>query len=179
MNADEFVTKLKEIAPAKAVLLGCGYGADEADSFIKSFECRRRYKPLGIESNDDSMLNLLNKWDISHVVIGPICFHIEPVQFDGYFEIGTIEGDRIVYRPDTKDYVLLDWRDLSHVMCDVASQGDLFLDGLFEIRRWLAKNAVGEIDLDNENIGADVRDQCIAAFGGSKYEAFCTTALGV
>lgn len=179
MNADEFVIKLRNIAPAKAALLASDYGSDEADGFIESFECRPRRDPLGIESNDDSMLDLLDKWDISHVKIGPICFHAEPVQFDGHLEIGTVEGDRLVYRPDMKDYVLLDWQDLSHVMCDVAAQGDLFLDGLFEIRRWLARNAVNEIDLDDESIGVEAKDKCIAAFGGSKYESFCSILLGV
>jgi hypothetical protein len=64
-------------------------------------------------------------------------------------------------------------------MCDVAAQGDLFLDGLFEIRRWLARNAVNEIDLDDESIGVEAKHKCIAAFGGSKYESFCSIVLGV
>ncbi len=179
MNADEFTIKLKEIAPAKAVLLECGYSADEADSFIESFECRRRSEPLGIESNGDSMLDLLDKWDMSHVEIGPICFHAEPEWFDGHLDIGTVDGDRIAYRFDTRDYVLLDWQDLNHVMCEVAPDGSSFLDGLFELGRWLAMNAIDAIDLDDEDVSVEVKDKCIAAFGGSKYESFCTTVLGV
>ena len=122
MNANEFTIRLKEIAPSKVLLLDCDYGADEADRFIKSFECRRRSQPIGIESNGDSMLELLDKWDISHVEIGPICFHAEPEKFDGHLEIGTIEGDRLVYRPDAKDYVLLDSQNLEHVMVCVSNR---------------------------------------------------------
>lgn len=179
MNADEFTIKLKEIAPAKAVLLGRDYCADEADGFVESFECRRRSEPLGIESNGDSMLDLLDKWDISYVEIGPICFHAEPEQFDGHLEIGTVEGDRLVYRPDTKDYALLDSQNLGHVMCDAAPNGDSLLDGLIQIADYFAKTAIDEIDIDDEEVGAEIKDKCIAAFGGSKYESFCTTVLGV
>ena len=178
MNANEFTIRLKEIAPSKVLLLDCDYGADEADRFIKSFECRRRSQPIGIESNGDSMLELLDKWDISHVEIGPICFHAEPEKFDGHLEIGTIEGDRLVYRPDAKDYVLLDSQNLEHVMCDAAPNGDSLLDGLIQIADYFAKTAIDEIDIDDEDTGAKTKNECITAFGGSKYESFCTTALG-
>ncbi len=142
MNADEFVIKLKEIAPAKSVLLGCEYSADEADGFIDSFVCRRRSEPLGIESNGDSMLELLDKWDLSHAEIGPICFHAEPERFEGHLEIGTVEGDRLVYRPDAKDYALLDSQNLAHVMCDAASNGDSLLNGLIQLAGYFAKTAI-------------------------------------
>lgn len=179
MNADEFTIKLKEIAPTKAILLGCDFGADEADKFIKSFECRRRSDPLGIVSNGDSMLDLLDKWDLSHVEIGPICFHAEPIQFDGHLEIGTLEGDRLVYRHDAKYYALLDSQNLSHVMCDVAPNGDTLLDGLIQFANYFAKTAIDEINIDDEDAGAEIKEKCVAAFGGRRYESFCTTVLGV
>ena len=177
MNADEFTIKLKEIAPVKMVLLGCGYRADEADDLVRSFECRRRSEPLGIATNGDSMLDLLDKWDISHVEIGPICFHSEPRQFDSRLEIGTVEGDRIVYRPDTKNYALMDFQ--KNVICDIAPNGDALLDGLIQIAEYFAKTAIDEIDIDDEEAGGKIRDKCVAALGGIKYESSCVTVLGV
>ena len=179
MKANEFVTRLKELAPAKPVLLGCGYGDDEADQFIDSFACRSRSERLGIETNGDPMLELINGWDLSHVEIGPINFHSHPKQFESHLEIGTVEGDRIAYRLDARDYVLLDWRDLNHVMCEIAPHGESFLNGLIEIAGCLAKNAVEEIDLDDDDVGAEFKAKCVEAFGGSKYEAFCTSILGI
>jgi len=179
MKANEFVRRLRELAPAKPVLLECGYGAEEADRFIASFECRARSEPLGIETHGDSMLELMNGWDLSNVEIGPISFHSEPEQFESHLEVGTIEGDRIAYRLDARDYVLLDWQDLKHVMCEIAAQGDFFLNGLIEIARYLSRNAVEEIDLDDENVGAEFKAKCAEAFGGSKYESFCTSILGI
>ncbi len=64
MKSNEFVTRLKELAPAKPVLLGCDYGDDKADEFIGSFACRPRSEPLAIETIGDSMLELLNEWDV-------------------------------------------------------------------------------------------------------------------
>ena len=179
MNADEFVIKLKNIAPAKSVLLGCDYSADEADGFIDSFVCRRRSEPIGIESNGDSMLELLDKWDISHVEIGPICFHAVPERLESHLEIGIVEGDRLVYRSDARDYALLDSQNLSHVMCAAASNGDSLLNGLIQVAGYFAKTGIDEIDIDDEDAGAEIKSKCIAAFGGSKYESFCTTVLGV
>jgi len=179
MKANEFVTRLKELAPAKPVLLECGYGDKEADRFIASFACRARSEPLGIEANGDPMLELMNGWDLSHVEIGPISFHSQPEQFESHLEIATVEGDRIAYRPDARDYMLLDWQDLNHVMCEIAPQGDSFLNGLIETARCLAKNAVEEIDLDDDNIGAEFKAKCVEAFGGSRYESFCTSILGI
>ena len=37
---------------------------------------------------------------------------------------------------------------------------------------------IDEIDIDDEDTGARTKNKCITAFGGSKYESFCTTALG-
>jgi hypothetical protein len=179
MKAKEFVARLRELAPAKSVLLERGYGNEEADEYIDSFACCPRSVALGIETNNDSMLELMNEWDLSRVEIGGITFHSEPVQFDNQLEIGTLEGDRIAYRLDTRDYVLLDWQNLKHVMCEIAPHGDSFLDGLSEIAGCCAKSAIEEIDLDDENVCREYKAKCVQAFGGSKYETFCTSILGV
>lgn len=179
MKANEFVLRLRELAPAKPVLLGCDYGDDEADEFIESFACRSRSEPLALEPEGDSMLELLKEWDVSHVEIGPISFHSEPERFENHLEIGTVEGDRLVFRPDTKDYVLLDAQNLQHVMCKTASNGDSLLNGLFEVANYYSKTAIEEIDIDDEGVGAEFKSKCVQAFGGSEYESFCTSVLGV
>ncbi len=179
MNADEFVQRLKALAPAKSVLLGCDYSDDEALAFIESFVCKARAEPLSIESKGDSMLELLMKWDLSAVEIGPISFHSEPEAFDNHLEIGTVEGERLVFRPDTKDYVLLDSQNLQHVMCKAASNGDSLLDGFIEVANYYSKTAVEEIDIDDTSVGAEFKNKCVQAFGGIEYEPFCTSILGV
>lgn len=178
MKADEFVERLKALAPAKPVLLGCDYGDDEALAFIESFVCQSRAEPLSIESKGDSMLELLTKWDLSAVEIGPIGFHLEPEAFDNHMEIGTVEGDRLVFRPDTKDYFLLDSQNLQHVMCKAAPNGDSLLEGLIEVANYYSKTAVEEIDIDDISVGAEFKKKCVQAFGGSEYESFCTSILG-
>ena len=40
MNADKFVIKPRDIAPAKAALFASDYGSDESDGFIESFGTR-------------------------------------------------------------------------------------------------------------------------------------------
>lgn len=177
MNANEFVTKLKELAPAKSTLLECGYGDDEADEFVESFVCRPRIDPLSIDTRGDSMLELISGWDISHVEIGPISFHSRPQTFEGHLEIGTVEGDRLVYRTETKDYALLDSQNLQHVMCAAASDGDTLLNGLLEVAGYYAKTATEEIDIDDEAVGTEYKGRCVSAFGGN--EMFCSSLLGV
>jgi hypothetical protein len=179
MKADEFVLRLKALAPAKPVLLGCGYGNDEALAFIESFVCQSRAVPLSIASKGDSMLELLTKWDLSAVEIGPISFHSEPEALGNHLEIGTVEGDRLVYRLDAKDYVLLDSQNVQHVMCKAAPNGDALLNGLLEVASYYSKTAVEEIDIDDTSVGAEFKKKCVQAFGGSEYESFCTSILGV
>jgi hypothetical protein len=179
MNAQQFVSKLQELAPAKSVLIGCDYGDEEANDYIESFKCRPRDQLLGIETYGDSMLELVNGWDLSRVEIGPISFHTQPKQFENYLEVGRVEGDRLAFRPDTKDYVLVDSQNLNHVMCEASEDGGAMLDGLAEVAGYYAKTAIEEIDIDDENIGAKFKSICVTAFGGSKYEAFCTSILGL
>lgn len=179
MNANEFVRQLRELAPQKPLLLKCGYGDDEADEFIESFACQSRSKALGIETNGDSVLELLNEWEVSHVEIGPISFHSRPVHLENHLEIGTVEGDRLAYRPSKRDYVLLDCQDLNHVMCEVAPNGDSLLDGLLVVAGYYAKTAAEEIDIDDSNVGAEFRTRCAEALGGKKYDSFCASILGV
>lgn len=179
MNADEFVTKLRDLAPTTSVLNECGYPAAEADRFLDSFVCRRRTTPLNIATHGDAMLELIDKWDLSHVEIGPICFHAQPEQFPGHLEIGTIEGDRLVYRKDTKAYALLESPNIARFMCVAALNGNLLLDGLIEVAGYYAKTATDEIDIDDEDTGAEIKRRCMAAFGGGQCESFCTTVLGV
>ncbi len=84
-----------------------------------------------------------------------------------------------MYRSESGDYVLIDSQDLSHVMCDAASNGIALLDGLFHIAEYFSKTAIDEIDIDDVVSGVEAKNKCMELFGGGKYEMFCTTVLGV
>lgn len=177
MNAREFVAHLRALSPEKDLLLECDYEDDEAVEFIDSFACRSRFESLVLDTHDDPMLELLRDWEMAHIEIGPIAFHEVPRKYEHYVEVGTVEGDRLVYRLETRDYGLLDFRNLS-VMCLAAKNGNALLDGMVEAAGYFAKTAVDEIDLDDEAAGAEFKDKCAKAFGGVESETFCTSIFG-
>lgn len=180
MNAREFVTRLSETAPTLEALLDHDYTERQAASYVACYNCITRKEPLGIQVNGDPVLELFNYWDLSRVEIGAIVFRSQSTLKEDLFEIGTFEGDRLVYRLRIGDFVLLDWQDLDNVLYRIAQNSNSLLEGLLLIAECLSKNSIEEINLDDDaEAGEHYVARCAAAFGGIDSESFCRLLLGI
>lgn len=180
MNASEFVTRLSGTAPSLEALYEHDYSEKQAASYIACYNCIARKEPLGIQVNGDPVLELFNFWDLSRVEIGAMVFRSQATLKKDLYEIGTLEGDRLVYRLEIGDFVLLDWQDLDNVLYRIAQDSDSFLEGLLLIAECLSKNSIEEINLDDDaEAGEHYVARCAASFGGVDSESFCRLLLGV
>jgi len=177
MNAADFVTRLKDLAPPKRAIKKHGFDDDEADEFIDSFIAVKREKPLGIQPLGDPMLSLIDEWDLSNIQIGPLSF-VEPYQDQGALTIGVIELDRLAFRSQARDFVVFDRDNENRVAYQAASSGGPLLDALIVIAEYFVKTTIDEIDFNDEAVGRGVKASCIKAMGSPVFETFCTSLLG-
>lgn len=179
MDAEDFVSKMASLAPSKNHLLDCGYDDEQADSYIACYVCAPRPKPLLPSMLGDPFFVLFNGWDLSSLEIGSLTFHAKFQLFPHHLEIGTLGGDRLVCRTECRDFALLDWQNLQHVLYRISTDSSSFLAGLLTVAECLSKHSVEEINLDDDvAIANEWTLKCAAAFGGADAEPFCRHLLG-
>jgi len=178
MEAGEFVSRLAEVAPEKSKLLLSGRSEEGANAVVRRFACPLRHVPLDMETHEDQVLELIKGWDVSAVQIGMLCFLSEPVSSDEHMEIGAVEAEKLVFRFQTRDYVLLEHEVPGRVFSRVSCDGGSLLDALICIAAYYAKTGVDEIDIDDESIGLEVKAECLRHLGSDEFGGFCTTLLG-
>lgn len=179
MKAADFVRTLKSVAPRRGALLPPLYPDDEADDFVRAFECILRDTPLNLDTYEDEALELIRGWDVSSVSIGGLHFVAEPIASEHGVLIAVEELDSVVFRPSEGDYVMLDHEVDGRLLCRVARDGDSLLDSLIPIAKYYVKTALQEIDIDDERVAQEVKAECIEILGGGEFATFCTALLGV
>lgn len=179
MDAAEFVSSLEGLAPSHDTLSQCGYSEDEANAFLNTFKCRRRSEELAITTYDDPMLELIRGWDIASVEIGSLGFLAEPLDSPDSLIVGRLEADPLAFRKNRSGWVLLDRDDERRVMCEVAESGEALLRGLLSVAGLYARTSINLLDFDDEEAMQHIKADCLAKLGGARYDAFCTSILGV
>ena len=180
MNAIDFVTELKSFMPSRDALLNVGCSPELAEETVRSYIVPPRTCPIDLETLGDPALELLKYWDVSTIEIGPFSFHSEPIGSVGQREIGTVDRfDPVVFRDESRDFVLLDHEVADRVMCRVAPNGGALLASLIEVAAYYRKTVTEEIDIDDERVGLTVKSRCVQILGGTEYESFATGLLGV
>lgn len=179
MDTSDFVAELAKLAPPREALLAAGDPPEQFDEYWQSFVCKPRLSPLDMETHGDAMLELVRNWDVSTVEIGMFSFHDVPVRSGGLVHIGMIEAEEVVFREETRDYVVLEHEVPGRVCCLGAGDGGSLLAALLVMAGFFVRTGLGEIDIDDEDAAVAVKRECVQVLGGEEYDGIPGLILGV
>jgi hypothetical protein len=177
MSPETFVQQLAEAAPSVVDLESRGLTNDEAMEFRKYYLCVKRDRPLTEPSGSDLVVELLRKWDLSKVEIGMVRFPGPHLESPGVICIGCVEADPLVLLPDG-EIVVHELGTNKHLLWHVAKNSSALLEALVIAARFLAKGAVGKIELADYGAARSVASECASVAGGDKYSGFYKMLLG-
>lgn len=178
MNASEFVMKISQLAPEKDLLLNVGYSKERAEAYLQKYNLIERQSLLGLVTNNDQFLELINAWDLSTLPIGPLDFFEFPIVQTDLIELGKLELDKLVFDLKSKEFLLLSYENDGRVIGKAASSGKDLLDALFLISEFFTMTSTEQVDIDDESEGEKMTNKCVALLGGAEFEVFCGMMTG-
>lgn len=169
MDAQKFANELRQLAPPAEKLAEKGVSPEGIEGIRKSYFCVEKE---GLERQDDPILDLIARYDLSSVEIGSIRFADEPVQLDGSIYIGEVEVDPILMDVTSREICVVDRDAHNHIMWWCARNGDSLLDALIIAERHLSKCGYDDALWDDQVAACEVASDCAKAAGGTKYLDF-------
>ncbi len=174
MDAQKFANVLAQLAPPAEKLAEQGVSPEGRERERKSYICVEK---KGLDRQDDAILDLITRYDLSSVEIGMVSFTDEPVQLDGSIYIGEHEGDPILMYISSGEIYVADRDAQKHIMSWCAKDSDSFLDALIIAQRHLSRCGYDDA-LSNDQVAAcEVASECANAAGGTKYLDFYKTLV--
>jgi len=174
MDAQIFADELRQLAPPAEKLAEKGISSEGIEREQKSYLCVEK---KGLERQDDPILDLITRYDLSSVEIGMVRFVDEAVQQDGSIYIGEFEVDPILMDITSKEIYVVDRDAHNHIMSWCARNGDSFLDALIIAERRLSRCGI-DYALSNDQVAAcEIASDCAKVAGGTKYLNFYKTLV--
>lgn len=169
MKANEFVEKLKSIAPSLESTIARGYSEDGAKRILRSYEAD--YKDNKLYQNE--LLNLVKNYDSSNIEIGFIRFDLEnqndiSLETDQFFRVGWVEGYLLVVNKQTGEVQMEDFSSEGFIIANCAENSEKFLDAVFEF----AKPHGNFFDEQNQYQRDSKIILCATLAGGNQYQEF-------
>ncbi|WPQ60129.1 hypothetical protein SIO70_17440 [Chitinophaga sancti] len=175
MTAESFVITFKMQVPDRESFNGMGLPEDYIEQELSMYDIKQRNNLL---LYSDSLLNLVNDYDLSKIQIGMITFKSELIEDDEYYYIGNIEVDLIVKSKLTGIIQVLEFDNPSHILCDCAVNGDQLLDALLICDSYITKGRFDDEFRENDEIRTAMIEECADKAGGSSYIEFYQMLLG-
>lgn len=175
IDLSKFRLDLRSFVPSYSEFLKQGLDEDYFNE-TKS-ECSIEPKNASQTSDEnDSILSLINNYDVSNINIASISFWNEFINDDHFIRFGSYEQDELAIVKNSGEVVLLEY-GISHIMAYAAKNQDSFLESLLLIAKFSLNNML----LDFDEIDALSCENALASSsvaGGIKYLNFHKTVLG-
>ncbi len=185
MKAEEFVVKLKEIAPTEEELISRGYTSSEhiKRCLISYNAVKRESNPLVIPNGMDELLRLVTEYDCNTVELGMVCltdsFNDLFTEFEDYYLVGVDEVDYLVISKKTGEVLILDRFEQTFVICYCAANGAKFLDALIEAQVFIHLTVSDEEIYNDQSLRKVKALKCADLAGDvDRYYSFFYTHLG-
>jgi hypothetical protein len=173
MRANEFVERLKVLAPTVSSLIQRGYSENGAKRIVESYKAKAKSNiPYRLYENE--LLTLVKDFDATTVEIGFIRFDLEnqndiPLETNELFRVGWVEGDLLVVNKQTGEVQMEDCCSEGFIIAKCAENSEKFLDAILEIAKL---NTTYSNSQDNKTV------LCSKLAGGEQYEEFYKLLLG-
>jgi hypothetical protein len=169
MDAQKFAKELIQLTPPNEKLAENGVSQEEIERTQKSYLCVER---KGLDRQDDPVLDLITRYDLSSVEIGMVRFTDTPIVQDGSICVGEFEVDPILMDITSGEIYIVDWAARNHITSWCAKNGDSFLDSLIIAERHISRCGYDYALSDNQAAACEVASNCAEAAGGKKYLDF-------
>jgi hypothetical protein len=176
MNADTFVEKLWSCAPSTEQLTTVGLGPMESEEF----QLRNRAalkQPPGMRDNN-VLVDLVNRYDVSRVEIGIVRFGEELTRSDTWWQVGKAEADPLVVNKLTGEIEVRDLADETVTLWRCAANSASFLEAMLRAGCFLSRTAYDLTLSDDEKARCAEAAACAQSAGGVEYQAFYNVLLG-
>jgi hypothetical protein len=169
VNADEFVTVVRRLAPSPEEAARRDLSAAEQERLSRRFACAPR---PGRAPRDNTLEDLLNRYDVSELAIGRVEFVSDPRPHWAGVVVGFFEADPVVVLLGGEVAVFEQAR-FGERYCDCAADSASFLAALACCAQGMRARAAWLDDLD-----AAAR-RCAELAGGEKYVPFFVALCSV
>ncbi len=175
-KAESFINRLLASKPDKQKLLNFGYNIDTVNSILLPYAFKVKNNEL---TNHDYIIDdLLNKYDLSELVIGEFTFLNQSIHKELFIEFGVFDLFRVVIIKNSNEVVLLDEHE--DIICQKCAIDELhFLEALLMTEKILNDNLFNNDDDIGYKIATLEKAQKLAELAGSKnYSDFYKTLIG-
>jgi len=169
MDAQKFAKELIQLAPPAEKLAEKGISPESIERAQKSYLCIEK---KGLDRQDDPVLDLITRYDLSSVEIGMVRFTDTPIVQDGSMCIGEFEVDPILMDITSGEIYVVDLAARNHIMWWCAKNGESFLDALIIAERHLSRCGYDYTFAGDQAAAFEVASNCAEAAGGRKYLDF-------
>lgn len=178
MEAAEFAEKLRRCAPDTKKLEAVGLSASEAHQFLLAFQCNRSTSSNVTNSAGDSLIDLVNLYDVSTVEIGPITLVQPIVEQDQFWLVGRDEVAYVVIDKASREVLVNELDTANSVTMRCAENGDSFLSALLPAACFLGRCSYDLELYQDEEAKASQAAECAELAGGNEYLDFYNYLLG-
>jgi hypothetical protein len=164
MNADQFVTKVKEIAPTRQMLIDRGVG-EAADSIIAEYAVVPRANPSIMGYKVSALFtDLFTRYDLTKFRVYRTSFVDEPQVEQGRVYFGWQEGGRLFVDLLTEEVHEISFEDVVNKFI-FAKSFDHFMEALLVTAEYAGKFGPSSPEL----IRAEWAARAVRAAGGMRY----------
>ena len=178
MKKDEFVFRLKQLAPSREDYHRLNFSDDSITELIKRFECNPLNNDLFNSIKNDEILELLNTYDCSKVEIGLLNLNKTVQEFPNYYLIGKIDSDIIALNKITLEIETLDHEGRNHLLWSCAASSKRFLNSILTAAEFFSRRIKDPGLANNKVFTNEYVLNCTDKAGGKKYIDFYKMLLG-
>lgn len=175
-KAESFINRLLASKPDKQKLLNFGYDIDTVNSILLPYAFKVKNNEV---TNHDYIIDvLLNKYDLSELVIGEFTFLNQSIHRELFIEFGVFDLYRVAIIKKSNEVVLLDEHE--DIVCQKCAIDELhFLEALLMAEEFLNDNLFNHDDDIGYQKATLQKAQKLAELAGGKiYLNFCKTLIG-
>jgi hypothetical protein len=174
MNKENFANSLSALKPDINKFIELGLTDEEAKEFVSSYYCIAKTPKSRSKYYNDVVLDLIDNYDCSKVVIGLVRFLKDVIETDAYFQFGNVDSDLLVVDKTDNAVKVLDELNYHHVIWDCAKNSSSFLDALLTCAAFFTDNLNGECTPLQK---ATSIEKCVYLAGGEEYLPFYEVLL--
>ena len=165
MEAKEFLKALSKVAPKKEDFDKYNLPDQYVNQSLETYVCSRK-EYNDVLSGNNTVLQLLNLYDCSKMEIGNVRFLKDAIEFDDYFEIGSVEIDILVLNKITLEIEVRDHDSVDYVIWPCTANGGNLLDALILCADFFAAKIKDPALEKNNKYIFDRVNECAEAAGG-------------
>ncbi len=177
MKSEDFVEKLKLVAPSREKLVELDCDEEFIDIYIKSFSFKK-VTDKSVSSNP--ILDLIFKYSVDEFEVSMIRFNSKEdvTDVEKYIFFGSFDADLLAIDTNSKEIVLIDWDAPDKILFPVAKDSSSFLNCILKLADFNKEMFFNE-ELSNDQKEILKRAIMISEIaGGEKYLNFFMGALG-